>query len=258
MKNITNYILENISNDSKKSIVAFEYDDKFFTLTDISDAIFSVFQEWEDDSEGWDPPFKTKNAMKGNKSVTDVFDYYGDDTWDDLYKKLEIQDSYKNKLKDFCYDNDKEITKILKKTISDPKEYRLRLQGKYRIYRCSVATNYKYNSRGYKYFWNDYTTNDWKKSVEQDRNLIEAGCWVVMNNKDYDGDYTNVDDIVAWHEKDDFKPIDFIEYWIGPISFWILKYEYSKNPDKYKEMLKKHDVTPTTKDEFYKLEKTKQ
>ena len=115
MKNITNYILENISNDSKKSIVAFEYNDKFFTLTDISDAIFSVFQEWEDDSEGWDPPFKTKNAMKGNKSVTDVFDYYGDDTWDDLYKKLEIQDSYKNKLKDFCYDNDKEITKIYTK-----------------------------------------------------------------------------------------------------------------------------------------------
>lgn len=260
MKSITNYILENISNEST---ISFEYDGKILTPTDISDAIYSVFQEWEDDSEGWEPPFKIKKTMSDNKSVTDVFDYYGEDTWNDLFKELKIKDSYKNKLKDFCYDNDKEITKILKKTISNPKEYRLRIQGKYIVWRCTY--NNKYN----KYNWTWYTTDNWEHRVESDNKSYNILYWLVMVNKDSNGECDNRDSnyIVAWHESAEFNIDDAIQVFLAPTgskagvstgSYWSLKYNYSKNPDKYKKMLDDYNIKPTTQKEINKLEKTKQ
>ena len=107
MKNIKNYILESVNSKFKN-----------YDLDDIANAIYSVFQEWEEDADSWDPPFNTQDVVKDCKSIVKLFDKYKFayfNPWNDLYSELNIGDNDQDKFQKFCRDNDDEILEILKK-----------------------------------------------------------------------------------------------------------------------------------------------
>lgn len=104
MKTLTDFINESLQ-QVNESISKDE-------IEKIANAVISVFSNWEDDEDGWDPRFNAYKEVNKNNWV-DIFDYY--QGWEDLYNELEMDEDEWEKLSDKMSDSDcDKIQKLVK------------------------------------------------------------------------------------------------------------------------------------------------